>query len=513
MRRLTLATLLVLYAAETRGATAERCVELSWIPSDAESVLWFGEGAPAAAEVLYRLRDELLFATGMGERLPGLSRAVDSLGARRLVAAVVRIPGSGGGAVAVVHGSFSRAAAKSSFLPAGGSSQTREGLPIHVAAPRAGSSIEEALAFVDEQTAVFGELRAVERCLALRSARGQSVLADRAMRPLLDEAASQGEAWGILLPRGERSSEPPKDAWFPYHGVREGLAGIRWWSFSASVSSGVEFHMRTRAGSYEDAFVLADALRAFLASFRLNPDGAPAVLKSLEVARVSAEGPTVSLHLDLSAEAIGRLRHNEASRRLLSWRLGPEERESRERLAEILVRLEISRGDSVADVGSGLGFYTVALARTVGATGRVFAVDIDERVLGELKRRVAEGPFPQVEVILGAPDDPKLPPESLDAALIVNSYHEMPQHKEMLEHLWRALRPGGRLMLVEPFSPSRRKEPRRSQVEDHLVAPEIVEAELRESGFEVLSRVDAFVSDSARTHFDSLVLGRRPQSR
>jgi hypothetical protein len=73
---------------------------------------------------------------------------------------------------------------------------------------------------------------------------------------------------------------------------------------------------------------------------------------------------------------------------------------------------------TVASTGSRGGY-----GGAVGERGRVFAVDIDERAVNELKRRVAEAPFGQVEVVLGAPDDPKLRSASLDAALIVNSYH------------------------------------------------------------------------------------------
>jgi predicted methyltransferase len=98
----------------------------------------------------------------------------------------------------------------------------------------------------------------------------------------------------------------------------------------------------------------------------------------------------------------------------------------------------------------------------------------------------------------------------LDAALIVNSYHEMPHHAEMLRHLWRALKPGGRLMLMEPFSVSRRSEPRGTQEKAHLIAPEIVEADLREAGFEVVTRIDEFVRGSEGSNLQSLVLGRRP---
>jgi ubiquinone/menaquinone biosynthesis C-methylase UbiE len=485
---LALAVVLVLVAAEAHAAVVERFPELSWIPADAEMVLAFEDRDPGAAPLLARMRDELLFATRMDERLPRLAQAADSLHVQRLIAAVVRLPDDGKGAVALLHGPFSMAAVESAL----------------------GDSHQQTVIFVDKETVAFGELPAIEHCRTVRNGRGASVLTDTAIRPLLDEISSRGQAWGLLLPQWLHLPEAPKDSQFPYHGVREGLAGIRWSTFWAQLSSSAAFQMSTRVSSDDDALVLADSLRAFLASFRLNPEGAPAVLKALGGSRVLAEGPTVSLQLDLSAEALGRLRHNDASRRLLSWRLGDEEREAREKVGEILARLDLARGNRAADVGSGLGFFTIALARRVGETGRVFAVDIDERILGELRRRAADGGFPQIEVVLGAADDPKLPADSLDAVLIVNSYHEMPRHKDMLDHLWRSMKPGGRLALVEPFAVSRRSESRESQEKAHLIAPEILERDLRDAGFEVLSRIDEFVSGSEEGRFESFLLARRP---
>src|SRR5262249_34577193 len=153
------------------------------------------------------------------------------------------------------------------------------------------------------------------------------------------------------------------------------------------------------------------------------------------------------------------------------------EREADERVPEILRRLQVSAGERVADVGSGLGFYTTQLARAVGATGRVVAVDIDADVLAELQARAQES-YPQVDVVLGAADDPRLAPVSLDAVLIVNAYHEMPQHERMLERIRSALRPGGRLMLVEPFASGKRAAPRDAQEREHVLAPELAEQDL-----------------------------------
>ena len=91
----------------------------------------------------------------------------------------------------------------------------------------------------------------------------------------------------------------------------------------------------------------------------------------------------------------------------------------------------------VADVGAGDGFFTSRLSRAVGPTGRVFAVDIDRQALGKLRKRLADERLENVTVIESAPDDPKLPERVLDAALIINAYHEMREHQAILA--WRVL--------------------------------------------------------------------------
>src|SRR5262249_62215559 len=146
----------------------------------------------------------------------------------------------------------------------------------------------------------------------------------------------------------------------------------------------------------------------------------------LEHAQVQSADDVVDLELPSTGPVMRRLCRKDGCdlplRGLLAWRLGLEERETSERVTEVLHRLGVAPGERVADVGSGLGFYTARLARLVGRQGRAVAVEIDEGIVGELRRRAAEG-LPQMEAVLGTADDPCLPPESLDAVLIVNAYH------------------------------------------------------------------------------------------
>lgn len=170
------------------------------------------------------------------------------------------------------------------------------------------------------------------------------------------------------------------------------------------------------------------------------------------------------------------------------------DRERTERVADILVALGAKDGARIADVGSADGFYALRIARAVAPAGRAYAVDINETSLTKLRERAARDGITNVEAILSAIDDPKLPPGEVDAVLIRNAYHEMPEYRGVLAGVMRALRPGGTLIVSEPIHDNNRDKTRELQVKEHEIAPEFVEAELREAGFEILERQEAFIA-------------------
>lgn len=169
------------------------------------------------------------------------------------------------------------------------------------------------------------------------------------------------------------------------------------------------------------------------------------------------------------------------------------QREAWQKVDEIFEAMGVRPGAAVADIGAGEGFFTARLSRAVGDGGRVFAVDVSARSLRDLRHRVADEQLSNVAVIEGAADDPKLPAGTLDAALIVNAYHEMRDHHAMLTKIKAALKPGGRLVIVEPISPSRRNEAREAQTRRHEIAVEHVQDEAREAGFRVAMLQDPFI--------------------
>jgi ubiquinone/menaquinone biosynthesis C-methylase UbiE len=116
---------------------------------------------------------------------------------------------------------------------------------------------------------------------------------------------------------------------------------------------------------------------------------------------------------------------------------------------QVMDALGIADGASVADLGAGGGWFTVRLARRVGPQGVVYAEDIQEQMLESIDRRVKREGLRNVRMVLGASDDPKLPPELLDGVLIVDVYHEVTQPVEFLRNVKQALTQQGRLGIIE----------------------------------------------------------------
>ncbi|MBT0669710.1 class I SAM-dependent methyltransferase [Novosphingobium profundi] len=114
----------------------------------------------------------------------------------------------------------------------------------------------------------------------------------------------------------------------------------------------------------------------------------------------------------------------------------------------------IDKGMTVADIGAGEGYYTVRLAQRVGAKGRVLAEDIDPKAIQGLGLRVERERLENVSIKLGTPDDPRLPESSFDRIFLVHMYHEVSEPYAFLWHLRPALRPGGKVIVVDVDRPT-----------------------------------------------------------
>ena len=123
-------------------------------------------------------------------------------------------------------------------------------------------------------------------------------------------------------------------------------------------------------------------------------------------------------------------------------------REKEERTDLLIQNMKLKKGDHVADVGAGSGYFSFRMAELV-PEGKVFAVDISPQQLGIVRARNATKKVKNVEPVLSTIKDIKLPPDSIDCVLIVDAYHEFSHPREMAESIFDALREKGRLILIE----------------------------------------------------------------
>jgi SAM-dependent methyltransferase len=177
---------------------------------------------------------------------------------------------------------------------------------------------------------------------------------------------------------------------------------------------------------------------------------------------------------------------------------------------EIPRLLAIGPGKVVADVGGGDGELTLDLARRVGPTGRVFSTDIDTAQLALIKDKVAKSDLCNTAVVLGREDDAGLQVACCDAIVLRLVYHHLTDPVTIATSLHRALRAGGRLMIIDfrPGNPRVCGEVPRNR-EGHGVRPELVIAELAGAGFEFVDQVENWDQQAGRY---CLVFRRKPNS-
>ncbi len=164
-----------------------------------------------------------------------------------------------------------------------------------------------------------------------------------------------------------------------------------------------------------------------------------------------------------------------------SFRQDEARRDRWQRPAEVLDALGITAGSRVADVGCGEGYFVLHLAQRVGPSGVVYAVDIDPEALATTRRKVERAGFTQVRLVLGREDDPRLRDGELDAVLIVNAYHEMRKHDAMLGGIFRALKPGGRLAIID--GAGEEHEDRNTLLRRHRISRKLVREDAERNGF------------------------------
>lgn len=166
------------------------------------------------------------------------------------------------------------------------------------------------------------------------------------------------------------------------------------------------------------------------------------------------------------------------------------QRDKWQRPAEVLDALEVKPDSRVADVGAGEGYFTLHLADRVGPQGKVYAEDILESRLKKIQEAKQHRNLSQIETILGTPSDPRLPADALDAILVVNAYHEMLEYDAMLGGMYRALKPGGRLAVID--AADELGQPRSVYQRRHTLPRQIAREDAERSGFRFLRELPGF---------------------
>ena len=126
---------------------------------------------------------------------------------------------------------------------------------------------------------------------------------------------------------------------------------------------------------------------------------------------------------------------------------GPD-RDAWQRPDQIMDKLLIAEGSVVADLGAGGGWFTMRLANRVGPNGIIYAEDVQSQMIEAITRRITRAQLRNVRTVLGTQTDPRLP-QPIDAALFVDTYHELEQPVQMLRKVAEALKPGGRIGIIE----------------------------------------------------------------
>ena len=173
------------------------------------------------------------------------------------------------------------------------------------------------------------------------------------------------------------------------------------------------------------------------------------------------------------------------------WLVRPE-REAEEEPDRALDLIGIAKGSTAADIGAGAGYMTWRLAERVGPSGKVYANDIQQGMLDLLRRNMRQRKLENVEPVLGAIDDPKLPEGVADLVLLVDVYHEFSEPQKMLRRIRASMRPDGRLVLLE----YRAEDPKVPIRPEHKMTVAMVKAELEPEGF----RLDKLLEDLPRQH-------------
>lgn len=160
-------------------------------------------------------------------------------------------------------------------------------------------------------------------------------------------------------------------------------------------------------------------------------------------------------------------------------------RDERLQIQRVMDLLGIKAGSSVADIGAGSGWFSVRAAARVGASGVVYAEDINPEAVNYIQARALKEKMTNIKPVLGSADDPKLPPDSVDAVLLLKVYHEVAHPVELMSKLKQSLRPGAKVGIID----------RNGNGTDHGLNSDVIEREMGEAGFKLVATYDFTKAD------------------
>lgn len=165
-------------------------------------------------------------------------------------------------------------------------------------------------------------------------------------------------------------------------------------------------------------------------------------------------------------------------------------RDERLQINRVMDLLGIEPGKSVADIGAGSGWFTVRAARRVTGSGIVYAVDINPQATEYIDERAKKEQLQNVKPILSTPDDPRLPADSVDAVMLLKTYHEVAHPVVLLKNLRGSLKPGAKIGIID----------RNGNGEDHGINKDVTIREAAEAGYDLRDTFD-FVKGDRMDYF------------
>jgi ubiquinone/menaquinone biosynthesis C-methylase UbiE len=153
---------------------------------------------------------------------------------------------------------------------------------------------------------------------------------------------------------------------------------------------------------------------------------------------------------------------------------------------KVMDAIGVKPGMFIGEVGAGNGRYAVKMAERVGSLGKIYANDINPRKINYLNRRCKRDGITNIETIQGTVTDPKLPKEKLDMVYLINTFHHLDKPVEMMKNIIPALKPGGKLVIIE------HEREKSGYMDGHSTPKKTVIKQTREAGFK-LERIETFL--------------------